>query len=83
MMLRLKFALLSVSLVLLGAGVQADVCADVDCSGAGTCTPVTHNGVDSYFCDCNVGKMGLFCENDRCLPNGIFEDGNCVCNEGY
>ena len=43
--------------------VDIDDCANVNCTGHGTCTDL----VNDYTCSCNAGYTGKNCETGRCL----------------
>ncbi|XP_072110608.1 delta and Notch-like epidermal growth factor-related receptor [Mobula birostris] len=87
----------------LNVTVKASICMEqesnqdgLQCSGRGRCT--TKPSEVTFFCECEEGHIGLFCEefdgchNIQCLNNGTcldIKEGNnlrnftCVCPPGY
>lgn len=48
---------------------------DVVCSGRGTCAPTSANSL-SYFCECNVGYNGTYCQ--KVVSNACTTEAQCA-----
>ena len=80
--------------------IDIDECENHKCQNNATCLDITSTDVDlisigsSYFCDCEDGFQGEYCEeniddcqNHGCENNGQCVDGigtfSCVCSSGF
>ncbi|XP_053479343.1 delta and Notch-like epidermal growth factor-related receptor [Ictalurus furcatus] len=69
--LRLKFTVKSTSCMEPGSSFS-----DPQCTGRGTC--ITQSSVSTFYCQCDVGYSGIFCEEfDACYTNPCENNGTC------
>ena len=74
---------------------DVDKCLQLNCSGNGhlDCTSSLKDNFPSFFCECNIGYRGRFCEHVDCSTNNCSGNGVCIgsvsrprgctCNAGF